>query len=166
MTSNTNTTPRQKHGGRRAGVPNVVTRDLRRCITELVENNIDHAQEWLNALAAKHPGRALALMIALCEFAVPKLRSAELNVHASSSPLAPGSIVVTRETAMAAYQAMCRGEIPADAPDFTAPLEHRPGEVVENARQAAQDAPGAEISSGPTTESGDGPEPQTSDTNL
>src|SRR5262249_47678137 len=93
--------PRVPGSGRKPGTPNKDTVDLRKAVTLLVEGNLPHAQEWLDKLAKQHPGRALAVLVSLCDFALPRLRSIEANVN-TTALVAHASVGVTRETAMEA----------------------------------------------------------------
>lgn len=78
----TTTFPRKaKTGGRRAGVPNKVTREFRQTVADLLDANTDNVAAWLAAVAEgdpaagrpPDPARALDLIVKLAEYAVPKM---------------------------------------------------------------------------------------------
>lgn len=67
----------KKTGGRKAGVPNKVTADVRVSIALLAENNIDRVQGWLERGAKRNPLGAAKVFAQLLEYHVPKLSRAE-----------------------------------------------------------------------------------------
>lgn len=69
----------KKYGGREAGTPNKVTKELREAYSDLLENNIGRVQELFDKVAEKNPQKALELLLKLSEFAIPKLRAIEVN---------------------------------------------------------------------------------------
>jgi hypothetical protein len=66
-----------KTGGRKAGVPNRITREFRETVRIVLEANADNVGVWLDKVAADDPGRALNLMSKLAEYATPKLARSE-----------------------------------------------------------------------------------------
>lgn len=75
--------------GRRAGVPNKVTKDFRLAVNHLLELSSPKMVEWLEAVALGNvedggkrepdPGKALDLMAKLAEYAAPKLARTEVT---------------------------------------------------------------------------------------
>jgi len=61
-----------KTGGRRKGTPNKVTADARNVFAQLLEANLDRAQELWNRVADENPLRALELLAKWGEFVIPK----------------------------------------------------------------------------------------------
>ncbi len=72
--------PGERRGGRAPGTPNVVTKDLRESIRDLLDNAAPKMAGWLNAVAKENPGKALELALRAAEYAVPKLSRQDVNV--------------------------------------------------------------------------------------
>jgi hypothetical protein len=70
-----------RRGGRKAGVPNRVTADVRRLFAELTERNIDHVHAWLNEVAEQSPAKAIELFLQLLEFCIPKMKAMAIDVR-------------------------------------------------------------------------------------
>ena len=68
-----------KTGGKVAGVPNKITRDLRLCFSQLLESKVDQMSEWFDRVAISDPDKALTLMLQLAEYHMPKLSRTEIN---------------------------------------------------------------------------------------
>lgn len=64
--------------GRKKGVPNKATDDLRKFLKSFCEKNADKMQGWLDRTARKDPLGALKVLEALCEFSLPKLSRTEM----------------------------------------------------------------------------------------
>lgn len=58
--------------GRPKGVPNKATRDVREAIAEFASANVERMGEWLQAVAADDPGKALDLYLKAIEYHIPK----------------------------------------------------------------------------------------------
>lgn len=81
----------ERRAARRAALPNALTADqlrkhavgrMRYALMQLVEDNQDRVQEWLDLIAlVDGPKEALDAYIKLLEFAVPKLTRAEVSVE-------------------------------------------------------------------------------------
>lgn len=65
--------------GRKKGVPNKVTRDIRESFKNLVENNLDNMTKWLERVALNEPEKALKIVADLSEYILPKLQRTELT---------------------------------------------------------------------------------------
>ena len=73
--------------GRRTGVSNRVTQDVRAALTAFAEGNVEKLQAWLDAVAEKDPGKAADLFIRVLEYHLPKLARTELSGSESKSGL-------------------------------------------------------------------------------
>lgn len=65
--------------GRPKGQPNRATSAVREAFRRLVEDNAEHLQDWLEAVAKDDPGEALSLTARIAEFVIPKLSRSELH---------------------------------------------------------------------------------------
>lgn len=72
--------------GRRKGQLNIVTREFKQTVTDLLAKNDENVCKWLSLVALGNgedlkpdPGRALDLMSKLAEYAYPKLARTELT---------------------------------------------------------------------------------------
>ena len=69
-----------KTGGRQAGTPNRTTRRAREVVVEVIENNAERIQGWLDQISKTDgPREALRAYTALLEFAIPKMARNELG---------------------------------------------------------------------------------------
>lgn len=64
--------------GRRLGVPNKVTQDVRTAIAKIAETNVSKVNGWLARVAKEDPARALDCYLRLLEYHIPKLTRAEI----------------------------------------------------------------------------------------
>jgi len=69
----------RKTGGRQKGTANLVTRDIRATLRDLAEGNAVRVQAWFDAVAAKDPGEALKIWLALLRFVTPTLQAAAIS---------------------------------------------------------------------------------------
>ena len=65
--------------GRKAGVPNKSTEEIKRAYAALIEGNLDQIQSWLNRVAAQDPKGAIDCLIRLSPFVIPKNVSQEIT---------------------------------------------------------------------------------------
>lgn len=72
--------------GRKPGVPNHTTRDVRKAIAHLAERNVGRVQGWLDEVAKDEPARALEIFSRLLEYHIPRLARAEVTGK-DSAPL-------------------------------------------------------------------------------
>lgn len=63
--------------GRKKGVPNKATRDIKEAYRQLIENNLGNLTTWLKRIAEKDPEKAIKIIAELSEFVVPKLARSE-----------------------------------------------------------------------------------------
>ncbi len=81
MAARKGTRPPNAGKGRRKGVPNKTTSVARNAFNDLLEDNIENAQTWLDRVAQKNPGYALELLLQLAEYCVPKLSRTEIKAN-------------------------------------------------------------------------------------
>lgn len=65
--------------GKPPGALNHTTKDLRQTISKIVGENVDNMPEWIERIAADDPARAMDLILKLCKFAIPELRSTDIS---------------------------------------------------------------------------------------
>ena len=63
--------------GRKKGVPNKATRDIKEAYRQLIEKNLDNLTKWIEQIAAKDPEKAIRILADLSEYVVPKLARQE-----------------------------------------------------------------------------------------
>ena len=66
-----------KTGGRKAGVGNKTTVDVRNAIALIAQDNAGNFARWLNEVAAEDPGKAADLYLKAIEYHIPKLARSE-----------------------------------------------------------------------------------------
>ncbi|NBV87791.1 MAG: hypothetical protein EBS01_16320 [Verrucomicrobia bacterium] len=69
--------PKPPNSGRKAGVPNKSTRDVREAIAEFARANVDQMSEWLEAIP--DPARRLDLYLRAIEYHIPKVARTEIT---------------------------------------------------------------------------------------
>jgi hypothetical protein len=106
--------------GRKKGVPNNITRDMREVIRDIVEGNAPRVQGWLDRVEKRHPAKALAIWERLAEFVLPKLIRSEHRIDLAGFSGEP-RVVSDRAEANEAYFAMARGELSPEAVRFETP---------------------------------------------
>ena len=65
--------------GRPRGAKNKTTNAIREAYQNLVEMNLENMSEWVAAIAADDPNKAMDTMIKLSEYIIPKLARQELT---------------------------------------------------------------------------------------
>ena len=65
--------------GRKAGVPNKATKDIKQHYADLIAGNLDRIQGWLDRVAEQDPKSAIDLLIRLSPFVIPKQVTQEIN---------------------------------------------------------------------------------------
>ena len=66
-----------KTGGRKAGVGNKTTVDVRHAIALIAQDNAGNFARWLNQVAADDPAKAADLYLKAIEYHIPKLARSE-----------------------------------------------------------------------------------------
>ena len=66
-----------KTGGRKAGVGNRITVEVREAIALIAQRNVGNFEEWLGAVAVDDPGKAADLFLKAIEYHIPKLARSE-----------------------------------------------------------------------------------------
>ena len=67
--------------GRKKGVPNKQTAEIREAYQRLTEANLENMTHWLQSIAADDPAKAMDMMLKLSEFIIPKLASTIETSH-------------------------------------------------------------------------------------
>jgi hypothetical protein len=65
--------------GRKAGVPNKVTQEIKEAYRNLLELNTPNMIGWLERVALVDPDKAIDLCIKMSEFVIPKLARVDSN---------------------------------------------------------------------------------------
>lgn len=84
---------RRKTGGRKPGVPNRATADVRKAVAELLEMAAPQMIQWLERVAYDDPAKALDLVFKAAEYHIPKLARTELTGVGGKELAAPQFIV-------------------------------------------------------------------------
>jgi len=69
----------KKTGGRKAGVGNKTTVDVRNAIALIAQDNAGNFARWLNEVASEDPGKAADLYLKAIEYHIPKLARSEVS---------------------------------------------------------------------------------------
>ena len=70
-----------KTGGRKKGIPNKTTKEIRESFQCFVEDNVDNFQEWLERVAETNPAKAIELVNNMSEYILPKLSRSEIKAE-------------------------------------------------------------------------------------
>ena len=68
-----------KTGGRKAGVGNKTTVDVRNAIALIAQDNAGNFARWLGEVALEDPGKAADLYLKALEYHIPKLARSEVS---------------------------------------------------------------------------------------
>lgn len=77
LTSAAKRRPPNAGKGRKKGVPNKLTADVREAIATLAQANVGRCQAWLDRIAVDDPDKAFDLYLKMLEYHVPKLARSE-----------------------------------------------------------------------------------------
>ena len=66
------------HGGRKKGVPNKSTKELREALTSILTVNLDEIDAKLTEVANDNPAKYIELLLKIAEYALPKMQSAQI----------------------------------------------------------------------------------------
>lgn len=116
--------------GRKRGVPNHITRDVRAAVTEIVVGNAWRVQGWLDRIEKREPEKALTLWERLAEYVLPKLSRSVVSVGIATFEGVPRVVTDPAEAAQA-HLRMVRGELAVaavrfESPALPAPIEAEP----------------------------------------
>ena len=67
--------------GRKKGVPNKDTQEVKDAYLALIQGNLPQLQAWLDRVAERDPGRAIDLLLKLSPFVIPKKQEMDLNME-------------------------------------------------------------------------------------
>jgi hypothetical protein len=70
--------PKPKNSGRKKGVTNQATKDIKEAYRMLIEKNLDNLTKWLEKIAETDPYRAILIISDLSEYVIPKLARTDL----------------------------------------------------------------------------------------
>lgn len=65
--------------GRPKGVANKISEELRESFAQMLDNNMDHFEEWIARVAEKDPAKAMELYIKVSERFIPALGRQEIT---------------------------------------------------------------------------------------
>jgi hypothetical protein len=63
----------KKFGGRAKGTPNKTTVEIKEAINQIVSDNLESVQGWIDEVATDSPKDALRIILDLMEYSLPKL---------------------------------------------------------------------------------------------
>jgi hypothetical protein len=127
--------------GRRRGVLNRTTVDVRKVLTLFVEHNATKAQALFDRVARKNPAKALELFARLAEFVLPRLSRAEVTLPPAMLPALNGDPIRDAQSAANAYLLVI-GQPMADLSALTfEPPVMAPLPVQEGAQQPVETEP-------------------------
>jgi hypothetical protein len=75
--------------GRKKGVPNKDTQQVKDAYLALIQGNLPQLQEWLDRVAAKDPGRAIDLLLKLSPFVIPKKSEQDISLDSPINIILP-----------------------------------------------------------------------------
>jgi hypothetical protein len=77
-----------KTGGRKAGVPNKASQDVRAAIALIAERNVGKFETWLDQVAGEDPAKAADIFLRAIEYHIPKLARTDLTTNGKELPRA------------------------------------------------------------------------------
>lgn len=75
--------------GRPKGGTNVTTGKIKEYYLDLLNNNLESIQLWLNQTAQEDPAKALDFLLKLSPFVIPKKTETDLNVESPINIIIP-----------------------------------------------------------------------------
>lgn len=67
--------------GRKKGVPNKATQEVKDAYLALIQGNLPQIQAWLDRVAERDPARAIDLLLRISPFVIPKKQEMDLNIE-------------------------------------------------------------------------------------
>jgi hypothetical protein len=74
----------EKTGGRKKGVQNKVTRDLKEAFVLLAENNLDKLQGWIDDIAVDDPKGAILIFFNMAEFILGRQSRTDVKIDSKT----------------------------------------------------------------------------------
>lgn len=72
-----------KKGGRKPGVPNVMTAEAREAFHMLLSDNLEKLQQWIDETAKTDQAKAFGMVMSLAVHCVPKVKAIEIRDHSN-----------------------------------------------------------------------------------
>ena len=69
----------KKFGGRKKGTPNKTTKEIRDSFQFIIDKNLDNLDKWLSKIGKDNPEKAIALILNISEYVLPKLNKIEFD---------------------------------------------------------------------------------------
>jgi len=83
--------------GRKSGVPNKATKDIKQHYADLIAGNLDRIQGWLDRVAQDNPQAAIDLLIKLSPFVIPRNVSQEITFDSPIQIIIPSKPIDDRD---------------------------------------------------------------------
>jgi hypothetical protein len=80
--------------GRPKGVGNKSTEAIRTAFADLVSNNLDNMQDWLERTAEDNPAKALQIVSDIAQYSLPKLKQVDSTIEVGDSIISKVTIEV------------------------------------------------------------------------
>ena len=80
--------------GRPKGVGNKSTEAIRTAFADLVSNNLDNMQDWLERTAEDNPAKALQIVSDIAQYSLPKLKQVDSTIDVGDSIISKVTIEV------------------------------------------------------------------------
>lgn len=75
--------------GRKKGVPNKATQEVKDAYLALIQGNLPQIQSWLDRVAERDPARAIDLLLRISPFVIPKKQEVDMNIENPIQILVP-----------------------------------------------------------------------------